>query len=269
MKRARLPDGTPLWSDAPLGVTTVWDEISSYFAEGEAVRAGEVVFDVGANIGLFSLAAWRQSGGGAQIYSFEPIPATHAVLAANARLFDPMGTSWHTVRAGLGARVELARLHYFPRLSVLSGSMRGSGQARCEFDELLAGVRIGAPFGFLNAIPRPVRRALGALVGVWALRTRPIAAPIWTLSDALDRLGVARVDWLKIDVEGAEFDVLRGVSPDDWPRIARVILEAESDEAARAAVTLLKSAGFSVAVRPNTVFQNERLQLLFARRPLR
>eukprot|EP00959_Pyramimonas_sp_CCMP1952_P440906 9230831-Pyramimonas_sp.AAC.2 len=41
------------------------------------------VFDVGANTGLFALEALHQSGGKAQVYSFEPIPATFKVLEGN------------------------------------------------------------------------------------------------------------------------------------------------------------------------------------------
>ena len=266
MKRARLPDGTPLWSDEPLGVATVWDEISAYFEAGESVRAGETVFDVGANIGLFSIAALRQSSGGARIWSFEPIPATFAVLAANARLLDSAGEQWLPVRAGLGAKNELALLHFFPRLSVLSGRMRGSKQARRELDELLAGEHIGAPFGFLNRIPRPIRRVLGAVVGVWALRSKPIVAQIWTLSEALEKFDVARLDWLKIDVEGAELDVLRGIEAHHWPRIERVILETESLAAAHDVTALLEANGFAVEVRANAVIQGGNLRLLLARR---
>jgi FkbM family methyltransferase len=43
-----------------------------------------------------------------------------------------------------------------------------------------------------------------------------------TLSEVLAQQHLAHVDLLKIDVEGAELDVLRGVLPADWPRIRQV-----------------------------------------------
>ena len=266
MKRARLRDGTPIWCDQPLGVDLVWDEMASYFPGEDRVREGDVVFDVGANIGLFSLLSWRQSQGKAHIYSFEPVPSTFAILQANARFFETKETHWHSVRAGLGTQNEIAVLHYFPRMSVLSGRVRDAKQARRELDDALSQDHIGAPLEFANILPRPVRRVLGRLVGSWVLKTRPIAAPIWTLSGALERLNVERVDWLKVDVEGAELDVLRGVDERDWARIARVVCETESLALLEEATALLERAGFFVEVRDNSVIQGQHLKLLFARR---
>ncbi|RYX84990.1 FkbM family methyltransferase [bacterium] len=266
MKRARLRDGTLLWSDEPLGVSAVWDEIESYFLDGDKVQPGDVVFDVGANIGLFSLAAFRQSGGMARIWSFEPIASTCAVAEANARLFDPSGAHWQTVRAGLGRVNEIAVLNHFPRLSVLSGRFRGPEQAKRELDEFLAQERVGAPFEFANVFPVSVRRALGQGIGSLLLKSRPVAAQIWTLSSALQKLGVERVHWLKIDVEGAELDVLRGVEPQDWARIGRIVCEIESVAMLDEAVSLLESVGFTVEVRDNHVMQGQELKIVFAQR---
>jgi len=264
MKRAALPDGTPVWCDAPLAVRAVWDEIQTYFPGGESVKAGQVVFDVGANIGLFSLAAWQQSEGGARIYGFEPMPATCAIYQANARAFDPDEKMWTTLRAGLGARDEMALFHHFPRLSVLSGRVRDRARAFADMDRALAAPTLGAPLEIFNIFPAWSRRLSGALVGQFLLSTRPVAVSVWTLSRALRTLGVARVDWLKIDVEGAELDVLRGVSKADWPRIRRVLLEAESGEQEDEIRGLLEDAGFRVHSRPNPVFAGHDLRTLFA-----
>lgn len=244
----------------------MWDEIESYFLDGEGVRAGEVVFDVGANIGLFSLAAFRQSQGKALIWSFEPIPSTCAIVEANARDNDPEEKQWHTVRAGLGKANEIAVLNHFPRLSVLSGRFRGAEQAKREMDEFLSQPRVGAPFEFANVFPVPVRRALGRGIGAFLLQTRPVAAQIWTLSSALKKFNVQRVDWLKIDVEGAELDVLRGVEENDWPRIGRIVCEIESTAMLNEAISLLESAGFTVDVRDNDIMQGQELKIVFARR---
>ena len=264
MKSARLPDGTKIWCDEPFGVGPVWDEIAAYFSEGQSVRADEVVFDVGANIGLFSLAAFRQSEGKARIWSFEPMPSTCAILEANARRFDPQGTQWHTVRAGLGQTNEIAVLHFFPYLSVLSGRHRDASRAKREFDEVLSQERISAPLEFANSIPRPLRRPVGRAIGAIFLRTRPVAAQIWTLSDALQKLNVPCIDWLKVDVEGAELDVLRGVKECDWPLIRRVVCELESPAMGEEATTLLQNAGFRVELHQNPVIQGQDLKLLFA-----
>ncbi len=267
MKRARLPDGTSIWCDVPLGASAVWNEIQTYFPRDERVQSEDVVLDVGANIGLFSLAAWKQSGGRARIYSFEPMPATCAICQANARRFDPKGANWQTLRTGLGEREEVAMFHHFPRLSVLSGRVRDRKQALEELDAMLSADKMGVPLQVFSLVPKPVRRASGRWIGGFLLASRPVAAPIWTVSTALRRLGLERLDWLKIDVEGAELDVLRGIEPDDWPRIRRVLLEAEDAHQEREARALLESVGFRVETRDNPVFGGHDLKMMFASRP--
>lgn len=50
------------------------------------LRPGQVVVDIGANIGVFSLRASRKVGARGRVISFEPIPQTCALLRKNARL---------------------------------------------------------------------------------------------------------------------------------------------------------------------------------------
>ena len=58
--------------------------------------------------------------------------------------------------------------------------------------------------------------------------------------------GLERVDLLKIDVERAELDVLRGVRREDWPRIRQVVLEVHDvhGQLARVQRLLQVTAGF-------------------------
>ncbi len=51
------------------------------------------------------------------------------------------------------------------------------------------------------------------------------------------------MDLLKVDVEGAELDVLRGVDPQDWARIRQVVVEVRSSLVGRAQLRRGKPAG--------------------------
>ena len=91
---------------------------------------------------------------------------------------------------------------------------------------------------------------------------------------ALDRVlaerGITRVDLLKIDVEGAELDVLRGCGA-AWPGIRRVALETDrrggrADEV----LALLASEGFRITScePPRAAASGDAdLVLIFAERP--
>lgn len=50
------------------------------------LRNGDVVYDVGANIGIYSFAAAHAVGSAGYVYAFEPHPSTFANLTANMRL---------------------------------------------------------------------------------------------------------------------------------------------------------------------------------------
>jgi FkbM family methyltransferase len=52
------------------------------------VRAGDVLYDVGANVGAYSLVAAKKPGGGARVFAFEPSYANVAALSANIVLND-------------------------------------------------------------------------------------------------------------------------------------------------------------------------------------
>jgi predicted RNA methylase len=67
-----------------------------YLQEGVCILPGDIVFDVGANIGAFALCAAKQ---GAQVFAYEPIPVTFGLLQQNIHLhgFDKTRISCSTV----------------------------------------------------------------------------------------------------------------------------------------------------------------------------
>ena len=55
-----------------------------------------------------------------------------------------------------------------------------------------------------------------------------IHCPVRTLSEVLQTEAIASVDVLKVDVEGDELAVLRGIGDADWPKIKQLTLEVGS-----------------------------------------
>jgi FkbM family methyltransferase len=71
------------------GVNTYW--IGNYEKETmrgfmDAVKQGSVVYDIGANVGIYTLAAKR--AGARKVYSFEPLPRNCAYLRTNIAIND-------------------------------------------------------------------------------------------------------------------------------------------------------------------------------------
>lgn len=85
-----------------------------------------------------------------------------------------------------------------------------------------------------------------------------IAVRATTLSAAFERLAIARCDLLKIDCEGAEFEILLGLPDSALARIARIALEYHDhvtlhshEELAR----FLEARGFRVRVHPSPAWR--------------
>ena len=80
---------------------------------------------------------------------------------------------------------------------------------------------------------------------------RRVSRPVCSVSDVVDAHGLDVVDVLKIDVERAELDVLRGVSDAHWPRFRSVVCECHDVDGSLDAVLHLLRAHFAdVTVTP-------------------
>ena len=140
------------------------------------LKPGDVFLDVGANAGYFSLLAGRLVAPGGRVVAFEPHSATAAAMAeAVAR--NALAGVIEIVPAAVSDRDGMARL-FLSVDSVLSTTDPARSPARGEF-----------------AFPRSIEVPQVTLDG-W-LAARPDLAP--------------RLTAVKIDVEGTEADVLRGM----------------------------------------------------------
>ncbi|MDX6691969.1 MAG: hypothetical protein QOG15_3426 [Solirubrobacteraceae bacterium] len=134
------------------------------------VPAGGVVYDIGANVGFFTVLAARMVGEGGRVLAFEPIEAT-AALAREA-----------AVRSGLADRVEV-------RTAAVGAN---SGTAR------MCSVAAGGIWSHLTTVRDP-----------HPMTVEEVEVTLVSLDDVIAD-GAPPPDVIKLDVEGAEGDVLRG-----------------------------------------------------------
>jgi FkbM family methyltransferase len=139
------------------------------------LRPGMTVFDVGANVGLYSLLAARAVGPSGRVYGFEPTPETFKRLCDNIALngFDWIIPQQAAVYSAAGKQT----LH-IDNVSVTNSLFGNPGAV--------------SPF------------AQGA-------RTSLDVETI-TLDEFVERNQVASVGAIKIDVEGAELHVMQGAN---------------------------------------------------------
>jgi sterol 3beta-glucosyltransferase len=266
-----LPNGMRVHGATP-GDARSRHFIDDYFTGGLELRPGMTVLDVGANIGLFSLEALRRSGGQLELYAFEPAPDTFAYLERNIHDLFPGAPVW-LLRSALAARPGHATLYHRPRAPVTSSLYR---DAAGHGGSLVRGLLSRPPDGQPELLPRWLRRLppayaerlLRALARWSHGQVVEVSCPVTTVSDVIAEHGIDRVDFLKVDVEGAELEVLRGVRPEDWRRIERLAVEVHDvDGRVREMRGLLDRAGFdSIRIAQEWPFEGTNVYMLHAAR---
>ncbi|HUR82862.1 MAG TPA: FkbM family methyltransferase [Thermoanaerobaculia bacterium] len=87
------------------------------------VRPGDVVYDVGANAGFFTLLAAKLAGDGGAVYAFEPLPRNLELLREHVRLNDARNV--HVVETAVSDRVGTA--HFATAANPAMGGLSDSG----------------------------------------------------------------------------------------------------------------------------------------------
>jgi amino acid adenylation domain-containing protein/FkbM family methyltransferase len=244
LSRIELPGGlavaTPSPDEALFLYRQIFDE-DEYARFGLRIGPDAVIVDVGANIGLFSLWAARQADG-VRVVAVEPNPDTLPYLQANLELNS---VAAEVVPMAVTDRSGTATLTSFPQLSYLSGLGTDREEAAAELVEshfrstaAATGDTGTTDEAELAQLRRDTERRLAA--------TRH-QVETTDLSSIFDRFALDRVDLLKINTEGAELDVLRGLRPEHWPRVRQVCLEVERASAVGPEIRkILTNAGFSL-----------------------
>jgi len=149
------------------------------------VSPGEVVVDVGAHIGLYTLVAARS---GARVIAIEPVPSNFEILKGNVEL-----NRFSNVNA-----IPIAISNSKGRRTLYLSGMGDTATSSLED-------------GWTSKVEHNAAR-------------QAIEVPCVSLDDLMVSISLDSLDWLKIDVEGHEVRVLEGGSA-TLRRTKRLILE--------------------------------------------
>lgn len=150
-------------------------------------REGMTVLDIGAHVGYYTRLASPLVGAKGQVIAFEPHPRNLQLLRRNTAQLPNV-----IVQAvALAEQTGTAELHDYLMMSA-SGSL--------HFDERIRDVQ-RAQMSDLDVAPR----ARG-------FQPQTYTVPTARADDLLTSAGVARVDLIKMDIEGAELSALRGMA---------------------------------------------------------
>jgi len=253
-ERYRLPNNLAVIQLNPNETDHLYREVferDAYSRHGITINSGACVFDVGANIGLFTLFAHRAAEG-VKVFAFEPNPVIIDVLKLNTDLY---GVDAVLFQCGLSDQTQTANYTFYPKFSQLSGLYPDAHEDK----EVVR--------SFIRNRERKKSRAAGAAASARASSIDPqmgeliedllddrfesqnFDVSLRSFSEIVAASKVDRIDLLKINVEKAELDVLTGIAESDWPRIRQVVLELHNIEnRLEYVINLLTERGFTVAV---------------------
>jgi FkbM family methyltransferase len=172
-------------------------------------------FDIGANIGQYSLYPARKYGRGVQIYAFEP--QSNNYYSLNKNIFcNKLAETITSYCMAISGRTEFSKL-YIPKFI--------PGGNRSQFGKVdIANMKI------------PTTHTQG-MFGV-------------TMDDLCNQWGFPYPNYIKIDVDGIEISILKGAKEVlKNPALKSVIVELGTVEEQEEAVCLMEQAGLEVKCR--------------------
>ncbi|MDX2077088.1 MAG: FkbM family methyltransferase [bacterium] len=266
---AQLPNGMTVHSIRREEALLMYGEVGNYIKHDLNLSAGATVVDVGANIGIFSLWAHEMCAGDVQVYAFEPIPQIFDLLQANFMRIAPHNL--HAFQMGLSDRAQDITFAYYPNASFASTAYPDSTQQDQHLTKTLLQRslhQLPAPLSWIQALPKRLQTPFIHLIAQFINRRQFVTCQLKTLSQFIHDKHLERIDFLKIDAEKSELDVLHGINDADWNKIQQVFIEVHNrDNRLEKIVHLLEAHGFTTIIHEQEpFFADTEIHALFAKR---
>lgn len=173
------------------------------------IKEGDVVFDIGANVGAYSFVIAKAAGGTSKVYAFEPSFSTFSQLSKNIFLNKCDGI----VIPMYVALSDRTGLEYF------------------NYSSLEAGTAL---------------HELGSSDKFKAVYKQPILC--YTMDDFIEQFSIEQPNHIKLDVDGIEYSILKGAKKTlSNKALKSVIVESEESRIGAGDIEgLLASYGFKL-----------------------
>lgn len=213
LKKIQIANGiTILGGDKSLIVDLI-DEVfisETYNPDNMRILPGDVVIDVGANIGVFSLYASKM--GARKIYSIEPLPESRLIISCNFRINN------------------------FPEPTIIAKALSDKEGS----DKLYLGDIDSHSLLFDHNHKEQLHEYV-------KVRTE-------TLRNIIQKYKITKVDFLKIDCEGSEGQIISSLPRNLWNIINKVAIEYHNPVSTMSHTEIakyLKGVGYQIKIKQN------------------
>ena len=220
--------------DGYMAVSCLAEE--QYNPPGFILQKGETVVDIGGHIGSFALYAASRVGPSGKVFVYEPAPDNNAQLRHNV------------AQSG------------FLNVRAYAAAVAGSKGDRRFF------------YNNANTAMHGLYPYTSGGVMVYQKSNHAFTVPALTLADIFFQNNIARCHFLKIDCEGAEYEILYNTPKNIFEKIDRIAMEYhlppfyglnDREHNPEQLAAFLRNTGFAVRMAP----ENRMHGLLFASKP--
>lgn len=254
----RLPNGLEICYQSKVEADHFYEDIFEklcYVRNGITLRDGDCVFDVGGNIGMFTLFAGSRCER-LSIYTFEPAPPLFDLLNFNVQR---NGVGAKLFNFGLSDTSRTAEFTFYPHSSGMSSFYANKDEEKDVLDSLMRN-QWESGSGDLE----PLLQYRDELLEQ-RFRSEVFSCRLRTLSEVIAEESVGWIDLLKVDVQKSEYDVLAGIVEQDWKKIGQIVLEVHDLNGRLTQITsLLGTRGFQVIVEQDEMLRGSVLYNLYA-----
>jgi FkbM family methyltransferase len=228
-----------------------------YLRNGITIEAGDCIFDVGANIGLFSLFAYQKQKE-VDVYMFEPAPPLFEIMRTNLHLYD---LDPKLFACGLSSESKSALFTFYPKSSGMSSFYADTQEER----EALQAIMLNQLDQGMDGMADIMEFADDILDD--RLQHETYVCQVKSISEIIVDNGVRHIDLLKIDAQKSELDILKGIQDDDWSKVKQIVVEVHDlDDRLNKIFGLLSRYGYKVVIEQDDLYRGSILYNVHAKR---
>lgn len=191
-------------NSSPLETELTYYEVfinHEYLRSGISLSDGDTIVDVGANVGMFTMYALRNLND-IEIHAIEPVPESFEVLQQNVDRYRHGGVHLHNTALGADPDGE-TQIVLYPNMT---GNSTLHEETKVLQREVLSELFTEEELAFI-------------------FTRKQIPVSTTTLSSLIRNHGIQTISLLKIDAEGSEIDILKGIDTAHWDLIRQLAIE--------------------------------------------